>query len=79
MNHRFDNGTSEKHLPCSSCGKYASETHSSGVAVQPESSPERFSDGSTGMWECTECAAPDPVEQTDQETEEAGRKGHLFQ
>jgi hypothetical protein len=79
MGHRFQNGTTEKHLPCSSCGKYASETHSSGVAVQPESPPERHSDGSTGPWECTECAAPDPAEKAEETGEEEAGTGLLFE
>ena len=60
----YDNGHEEKHLPCSECGRYASERYDDGWAVRPVAPPERFSDGSTGPWTCERCASssfnPDP-------------------
>jgi len=71
----FDNGCSEKHQPCSSCGRYVYELHEDGTALKPNEDVDRFADGSTGEWTCTRCANG-PGKGNPQETSSSNT--HLF-
>lgn len=57
MSDRYRNGTKEKHLPCTICGRYASDLHPNGDLAQPPHSrpAQTHSDGSTGPWTCRRC------------------------
>jgi len=77
----YDNGHEEKHVPCSECGRYASERYDDGWAVRPATPPKRFSDGSTGSWTCKKCVGEsedDPTKESEQTSFEEPTSGDLF-